>query len=542
MPSPDALACYLQGETAFASGDYLEAARAYRGALAVSFPFPEASTNLGNALMMAGDYPGALASYLKADTPGAWTNASVAARALGDLDQAGELLERAIRARPREPLAWAALANLQKDRGRVDLALASYRAALDLDPANAVTHANLVYMTNFDPEATATDLLREARAWERHQVQAPRLPPATRRPDRRLRIGYVSPDFREHCQALFTLPLFAHHDREAVAVFAYAGVRNPDAVTARLRSLCDGWRDCAGLADADVAGLIREDRIDVLVDLTMHMANGRPLLFALKPAPVQVAWLAYPGTTGLSAIDFRLTDPWLDPPGTDADYAETSLRLPHTFWCYDPLAATEPGPLPALEQGHVTFGCLNHFCKVNPRTLALWDRVLEAVPGSRLRLLAHPGAHRTWLLDQLREPGRVDFIPFLPRPDYLAQYQRLDVCLDTLPYNGHTTSLDAFWMGVPVVTRVGATVVGRAGWSQLNNLGLPELAAWDDDAFVRIAANLAADLPRLAELRAGLRARMEASPLMDARGFAGDLEAAFRKMAEPPLPPRPDPH
>jgi predicted O-linked N-acetylglucosamine transferase (SPINDLY family) len=275
----------------------------------------------------------------------------------------------------------------------------------------------------------------------------------------------------------------------------------------------------------------------VLVDLTMHMANGRPLLFAMKPAPVQVAWLAYPGTTGLSAMDYRLTDPWLDPPGVNAvhgaAYAETSIRLPHTFWCYDPLAASpEPGPLPALAEGHVTFGCLNHFCKVNPRTLALWNRVLDAVPGSRLRLLAHPGAHRTWLLEQMHDPGRVDFIAFLPRPDYLAQYRRIDLCLDTLPYNGHTTSLDAFWMGVPVVTRVGATVVGRAGWSQLNNLGLPELAAWNDDDYVRIAADLASDLPRLAGLRAGLRARMEASPLMAAPGFARALEAAYRGMVE----------
>jgi len=163
--------------------------------------------------------------------------------------------------------------------------------------------------------------------------------------------------------------------------------------------------------------------------------------------------------------------------------------------------------------------------------LALWDRVLQAVPGSRLRLMAHAGRHRQLILDAFTDPARIDFTPFLSRRDYLEQYRTIDLCLDTFPYNGHTTSLDAFWMGVPVVTRVGATVVGRAGWSQLRNLGLPELAAWDDDAFVGIAAELAGDLPRLAELRAGLRPRMEASPLMDAGRFARDLEAAYLRMA-----------
>ena len=534
MPSREALAQFSRGDLAFSRGEYQEAARAYRRALAEAMPFPEASTNLGNALMMAGDYPAALSAYLEAATPGAWINASVAARALGDLDQARHHLERALREEPGNAIAHANLGNLQKDLGRIDLALPSYRAALALDPGNAVTHSNLAYMTSFDPGAGPGDILRENLAWERAHAQVPRLPTVPRRPSPRLRIGYVSPDFREHCQALFTLPLFASHDHQACEIFAYASVRRPDAITGRLRALCDTWRDCAGLSDADVAGLVRADGIDVLVDLTMHMANGRPLLFARKPAPVQVAWLAYPGTTGLSAtMDYRLTDPFLDPPGEHIDpYAETSIRLPHTFWCYDPLTeGPEPGPLPALTQGHVTFGCLNNFCKVNPGVLALWNRVLEAVPGSRLRLMAHPGEHRRWVLDQMHAPDRIDFTPFLPRPEYLEQYRSLDLCLDTTPYNGHTTSLDAFWMGVPVVTRVGRTVVGRAGWSQLNNLGLPELAAWDDATFVRTAAALATDLPRLAGLRAGLRARMAASPLMDASGFARSLEAAYRAMA-----------
>ncbi len=257
---------------------------------------------------------------------------------------------------------------------------------------------------------------------------------------------------------------------------------------------------------------------------------------ARKPAPVQVAYLAYPGTTGLSAIDYRLTDPYLDPPGeTDADYVEQSTWLPDTFWCYDPLTDRPlPNALPLLAEGHVTFGCLNNFCKVTDQTLALWSKVLHAVAESRLLLLAPVGTARQRVLDRLREediePARIEFVDHRPRAQYLELYHRIDVCLDTLPYNGHTTSLDSHWMGVPVVTRVGRTVVGRAGYSQLTNLGLSELVAWSDDDFVSIAAALAADWPRLAHLRSTLRERMERSPLMDAARFARNIEAAYREM------------
>ncbi len=290
------------------------------------------------------------------------------------------------------------------------------------------------------------------------------------------------------------------------------------------------------MTDAEVAQQIREDRIDILVDLTMHMSLGRSLVFARKPAPIQVAWLAYPGTTGLSTMDYRLTDPFLDPPGMhDHDYCEISVRLPDTFWCYDPLSEeTEIGELPALRDGHITFGCLNNFCKASPRTLELWARVLQAVKGSRFLLLAVPGQHRQTIQDFFQSKGieadRLDFVEFQARPDYLKVYRRIDIGLDTLPYNGHTTSLDSFWMGVPVVSRIGSTVVGRAGWSQLCNLDLKELAAQSDDQFVRIAVDLAGDLERLNNLRKTLRERMKRSPLMDAPKFARSVESAYRTM------------
>jgi predicted O-linked N-acetylglucosamine transferase (SPINDLY family) len=270
------------------------------------------------------------------------------------------------------------------------------------------------------------------------------------------------------------------------------------------------------------------------VDLALHTQGNRLLIFARKPAPVQVTFAGYPGTTGLGAIDYRLTDPYLDPPGlNDAWYAEESFRLPRSFWCFDP-QSEEPavGPLPALERGVVTFGCLNNFCKVNDGVLELWARVLRAVPGSRLELLAKAGSHRQRTRDFLARQGiageRIKFCATKPRAEYLAMYHQIDIGLDTLPYNGHSTSLDSYWMGVPVVTLVGTTVVGRAGLSQLTNLGLGELVAFTPDDFVRFAVDLAGDLPRLQALRAGLRERMRKSPLMDATGFTRGIEEAYR--------------
>jgi predicted O-linked N-acetylglucosamine transferase (SPINDLY family) len=301
-----------------------------------------------------------------------------------------------------------------------------------------------------------------------------------------------------------------------------------------LRPLADAWRPIVGKSDADVARLIRDDRIDVLVDLTMHMSRNRQLLFAQRPAPVQICWLAYPGTTGNEAIDYRLTDAYLDPPGqADQYYSETTLRLDDTFWCFHPLTS-EPAvsPLPAQSRGYVTFGCLNNFCKLNPGVLRLWARVLHTTERSRLLLLAPEGSCRQWPLEVLAAEGitgdRITLVAPRPRADYLALYHEIDLALDTFPYGGHTTSLDAYWMAVPVITLVGQTVVGRAGLSQLENLGLPELIACTPEEFIEIAASFASDLSRLADLRSTLRKRLESSPLMDAPRFARSLERAYR--------------
>jgi predicted O-linked N-acetylglucosamine transferase (SPINDLY family) len=537
-------AWYNLGNAAFAGCRFGASADGYRRALALAPEHLPAHNNLGNALQALGRNEEALASYLEAVRldPGfvdAYNNASAAARTLGRMDEAVRLLQAARAVRPDFAVTHCNLGNVLKDIGRMEEAVVSFRRALELDPLDAVTHSNLAYAVSFLPGCDAHAILRENLGWDlAHGRPGPAAPSHGNDPDpeRRLRIGYVSPDFREHCQSLFTIPLLSHHDHGRFEIFCYAKVTRPDAITRRIAGFADHWRDIRALDDQEVADLVRSDRIDILVDLTQHMANASLGVFSRKPAPVQAAWLAYPGTTGLSTMDYRLTDPYLDPPGEHDDwYSETSLRLPDTYWCYDPLTAQpEPGPLPALTNGHITFGSLNNFCKVNPAVLGLWAQVLTALPGSRLLLLSQPGEHRQGVLDGLAEggveAGRVEFAPFQPRLDYLALHRRVDLGLDTFPYNGHTTSLDAFWMGVPVVTRLGETVVGRAGWSQLCNLDLPELAATSDEAFVQIATELARDLPRLGQLRAGLRARMEASPLMDGQRFARNMETAYRQM------------
>jgi protein O-GlcNAc transferase len=486
------------------------------------------------ALLLEPDYAGARANLADALTRKAQArcDAHEYDQALAELDEALALL-------PNFAAAHVARGNALMKIGRLDDALAAFKAASDIEPQNVTAASNRLFLLQFHPGYDAKAILHE-HLLSNQRFKTPVFSHANDpSPDRPLRIGYLSPHLCGHCVAMFMAPLLSRHDHQKFKVYCYADVAHPDSVTARLRAYPGVWHSIAGMSDADVAAKIHADRIDILVDIAMHMGNSRPLVMARKPAPVLVAWLAYPGTTGIAAIDYRLTDPYLDPPGTDDCYSEQSVRLPDTFWCYDPLILhvgppLAPGPLPALRNGHVTFGCLNNFCKINDAVLTLWSRVLNGVPQSRLRLLAPVGSARQYAIQKLQSHGvdatRVDFVPMQSRRDYMTEYQRIDVCLDTLPYNGHTTSLDAVWMGVPVITRVGTTVVGRAGWCLLSNLKLTELAARDDDQFVNIAIQLAGDLPRLAELRQTLRQRMEHSPLCDASRFTLHMEAALRQM------------
>jgi len=521
-----------------------DAIAGYRRALDLRPGYTDALLNLGNVQSDVGDFDAALAAYeavlhAKPDSVVALNNAGCLLRTLGRIDDAERMLLAGLSIEPANAALHDNLGNVYKDAGQLDGAIACFRRALELDPGAARTHANLAYALSFQSPEPGP-ILEECRRWER-RFAAPLAASGGHSNDRgaarRLRIGYVSADFRDHCQSLFTVPLLSRHDHAAVEVFCYSSVKRPDALTTRIATLADQWRDVRTLDDAALCARIRKDRIDILVDLTMHMAGGRPLVFARKPAPVQIAWLAYPGTTGIGAIDYRLSDPRLDPPGADADYSERTVRLPDTFWCYDPLTEVpKPNPLPALERGNLTLGCLNNPCILSDHTLQLWALVFRKLPGARFLLMAPPGKSRRHLLQRLAAHGvpeeHVSFAAFRPRADYLCTYHDIDLGLDTFPYNGHTTSLDSLWMGVPVVTRVGRTCVGRAGLSQLHHLQLGELAGESDAAFVDAAIALGTDLPRLDTLRRELRARMQRSPLMDAVRFAGHIERAYRSLWE----------
>jgi predicted O-linked N-acetylglucosamine transferase (SPINDLY family) len=513
-----------------------------------------AFNNLGNALRDQGKLAESVAALAKAiqlrpNFAAAFNNMGNALRDQGKLDESASAYLQAIALRPDYADAFSNLGNVRKDQGAMDEAIVCYNRAMALQPGNAGLHSNRLMAMHFHPAYDAAAIAAEHRRWnERH---AARLRPARPEPvlaygagrsnsalgDGRLKIGYVSPDFRGHPVGRFLLPLLECHDYSQFEIFCYSDVRAPDGLTERLRARADVWRNMVGQSDEHVADTIRRDGIDILVDLTMHSADNRLLVFARKPAPVQITYLAYCSTSGLDAIDYRLTDPWFDPPALgDANYSEKSLHLPETYWCYQPShAAPETGPLPALAAGQVTFGCLNSFAKVSPAALMTWCRLLVAVPQSRLVLHAKAGSHRQRALDCfIREgldPQRVTFAGFVPAAEYLRAYNEIDIALDPFPFAGGTTTCDALWMGVPVVSLAGRTAVGRAGVSILSNLGLPELIADSPEQYIKIAGELAGNLPRLSELRAGLRERMRQSPLTDAPRFARHVEAAYRKVA-----------
>ena len=329
------------------------------------------------------------------------------------------------------------------------------------------------------------------------------------------------------------LPIY----RAAIDVTLYADVARPDDYSARLQSYGAHWRDTVGRSDEALAALVREDGIDILVDLSGHTPGHRLLAFARKPAPVQVTWNGYPNTTGMAAIDHRITDALCDPPGaTEHLHRETLVRLPAIYMAWQPPAdAPAVAPLPAQTRHAVTFGSFNSCYKITPALIALWSRLLARAPASRLMLLTIDGAVATTRIRDLFaangvDAARLDIRPRVTHEEFLALHGEVDVALDAFPYHGTTTTCFSLWMGVPVVTRAGAVHAARVGASLLTNVGLPELVAHSDDEYVDIAARLAGDLPQLAALRAGLRERMTHSPLTDGRACARNLEHALRQM------------
>ncbi len=532
------------GTALLQSGQIEAAVVAFQEAIRIDKDAASAYQNLSTALNALGRVQDAAdaarrAAELLPQLPAAQITYAEAMRHLGDFDECRAAYERALQRHPHEGDLYNNYGNILSDQSAFPEAIAAYRKAIELRPGELTYYSNLLYTLQFAPGLAAEEISAEHARFDAALCQPLAEggreylnEPAARR---RLRVGYLSTEFRSHALGFYLLPLLANHDKAQVEVFCYADVAKPDFMTFRLRQLADGWREIRGESDEALAERIRTDGIDVLVDLHLHMGGNRPLVFARRPAPVQIAFAGYPGSSGLSATGWRLTDRFLEPT-PPAPSSETPLPVLETFWCYAPQTQVAVNALPAPAAGHVTFGNLNNFKKINEAAIALWAKVLHAVPGSRIKLLAAEGSHRRWATAIFERAGigaeRIEFVARAAIEKYLAAYHEIDIGLDTFPYNGHTTSLDSAWMGVPVVTIIGTSPVSRAGWSQLSNLGLTELAARDEEEFVRIAAALAGDLPRLAEIRAGLRERMERSPLMDGKAFARGVEQGYRQAWE----------
>ena len=532
------------GNALFGLGRLEEAAAGYRRALALKPDYAGSRYNLANVRQAQGRPEEALPHFeqalaFRADQPDLHNNIGVALLELGRLTEAVARFEQALALQPDHVDACNNLGKACQELGRRTEAVAHYRRALTLRPDYAGAHSNLLMTLTYLPDCPAARLFAEHREYGRRQAR-PAPPHANPRdPGRPLRVGYVSGDFRHHVVGFFIEPLLAAHDRAQVSVHCYSETQRPDATTARLEALADGWCATASLDDDRMVERIQADGIDILVDLAGHSAFNRLPVFARKPAPVQVTYLGYPGGTGLEAIDYRLVDPVSDPEGAaDAQAVEALVRLRDGFLCYRPPSGTGPGPEPARSGGPLTFGSFNNLSKLSDPVVALWAALLRRLPEARLLLKSRPLADESAaraVRDAFGSHGvaaeRLELLGWTAGLEaHFEAYGRIDIALDPFPYNGTTTTCEALWMGVPVVTLLGDRHAARMGASLLGRLGLVDLIAADEAAYLDIAAALAADSGRLARLRAELRPRMAASPLCDAPGLARRIETAYRVM------------
>ena len=579
-PTPPLDALFQQAAAHHQAGRLTEAVAAYRRALAIGPDYPEAHYHLGNALDALGRQDEAAIAWQAASTLNpnhaeAHNNLGVALEAEGRLDEAasayaraaalkpnfaaahsnlcnvfryqGKLdeavgaCERALALQPDFAAAFNNLGNARKEQGRLDEALAHYRRAHEIEPARGEFHLNLLTGLLYHPGVD--DAARFAEHLRFGQLHAPapaRIGTHSNAPDprRRLRIGYVSADLYDHPVARNLLPLVEAHDRTRFELFFYANPRRSDDTTARFRARADGWRVIKGLSDAQAAEAIRADGIDILVLLAGHFDGNRPLVAAHAPAPVQISFHD-PATSGLAAIDYLIADRILVPRQSKESFVERVVRLPFIYVAR-PIAAAPPvGPLPARGAGATTFGCLNNPIKITDQVLRLWGAVMSEIPASRLLLKFK----RNYASAALRERVRAVLGPrgiaaervilraeYQDLADHLDHYRDIDIALDPFPFSGATTTFEALWMGVPVVTLVGDFMASRWSASMLSALGLPELIASTPDEYVAICKRLAADSQALAEVRAGLRDRVAASPLCDVPGGARQIERLYRAL------------
>jgi len=532
-------------------GEVAEAIACLRKALDQVPDHPAALANLGFALSATDVEANQLealtllsrAIALQPEVAEAHCCLGLALQQVGGFEIAEVPYRRAIALHPRYEQAINNLAVSLAHQGRLGEVRQLLTQALKTLPGGAQAHSTHLFFLNYLPDQDRAAVLAEHRAWDaRHgggRVTPLPPPAAPRDPARRLRLGLVSGDLGRHPVAQFLLPLLRHLDPAAVEVHAYSNRAVEDATSAALRALTAGWRRTLGVSDRELARQIRADGIDILLDLAGHTNGNRLAVFAHRPAPLQVSWLGYPNTTGLGAIDYRLTDAVADPEGADAFHTERLVRLPRGFLCYQPPAeAPEITPPPARRAGAVTFGSFNNLTKVTPPAVAVWAAILHRVAGARLVVKSHQlsdAGNRGRLRGLFEAHGidgaRLELVDWRPRPvEHLAALARVDIALDSFPYTGTATTCEALWMGVPVVTWAGDRHAGRVSASLLNQAGLGELVARDAAEYVQLAVALAGDRERLERYRQDLRGRLRASPLCDGAGFARQFEQTMRAL------------
>jgi protein O-GlcNAc transferase len=480
------------------------------------------------------------AAQLEPNSHVPWFMLGNVASELGDLDAAVAHYAQARDLHPTDHVIRYNLGLNQLWRGYIDTAIEELRVACNLNPAYLQAQSSHIMALHSSDRISPEEIDVAIREWgARFSLEHPASASCTVRPgaerSERLRVGFVSGDFRTHSVAHFLEPILGVHDRGAFLYVLYSNSHVKDAVTERLRASADDWRDIWRLTDDALIELIRADGIDILVDLSGHTASNRLAVFARRAAPVQVSYLGYPASTGLATMNYRITDAVTDPPvPADAWHCECLLRMPDTQWCFRPFGTPAvPGLLPAREAGFITFGSFNNLTKTSDILLDCWVQILVKLPTSRLRLTRVRSGQRASEIIAVFErsgvaPERIECVPYAGDPPYGLQFAGVDIALDNYPYNGVTTTCESLYLGVPVVSLYGRNGVSRSGLSLLGALGLGELAASTPEGYVEIAIALASDLPRLEKLRASLRPRFEQSSLRDEKAFAANFERLLR--------------
>ena len=544
----EAEALAWEGNRLFQKGDFAAAMRAYERALSIEPSQPSVEYHLGLMWLKQGADEQAMAHFRAAVAlDRTYYKAHVALAEVelrkGLLGLARQHFETAAALQPESAGVWSRLGKLEFLRGNAKGAADCYERAWRADGKAHAAASNYLYCSAFRNDVSPNELAEACVQWGRQfdrpdgAVGRSEVLDRDADPQRKLRIGYLSPDFREHSLRFFFEAIAKHHDRRRFALYGYCDTKKSDGINAGFREHADAWRDTAGMADSEVAAIIRQDRLDILVELAGHTRNNRLPMLAERLAPIQITGLGYPCTTGLGSIDYKLSDAVADPPGAEAFYSESLLRLPECFWCFTPPAGS-PGvaPSPCLANRRVTFGCFGEPCKISDVVLRNWRLILHQLPEARLLVKLPRWGHAdnvAYLSDRLAEFGlhveRVQLQgPSVPIDAFLQSYGQVDVILDTFPFNGGTTTCMALWMGVPVVTLAGNHLASRMGATILTHCGLHELIAETSAEYIAKAVALGSVPVRLSALRATIRDKMLEAPLTDGRRYVSHLESAYR--------------